>query len=428
MKLSNLLLLTIFTLGKFINAAPFPPELGGKSANNLLIVRTPGSQKGDSSDSIGASSSTTIPPAEKNSKTKKRPATEPAGNEPATKKPATKEPTADNQGASGEIPPFKTISLAAEATSYHFYTGGESKQDPLVIEKQANAILNKMNGDGQFTAVVMRKAKTSIVGEAEGTTTPRKYLLSQGQSSENYLITNGGFFIHKLDPFLMDDFKGKPLDSKSILHQSVGQTSISKKFVAIPKVYSDLFMKLEGDDKSFLWSGPNLRNPLDERMPVGEDVNSKAWRLHYFFRDRMGNKVPNPNKADEERFVTTPFMHLPGRGICTSNERNERNALVYVDGIKIAFAYTSRRNVGMTLNHLRELIDQFLKTYLKTDITHSQMALNLDGGASTFLGWMNEGKLSVLAAGELGGPKAVPFAPEALKFREVTTMVKHVLA
>jgi len=419
MKAFNLLLFAIVFIRGFVIAGPLPVELGEESATTLLTIRVTGSNNGGSSGSSGS----TTPIAEKEPATKKRPANEPAENQPAAKKPA-----AENDVASGKIPPFKTISLAAKATSYHFYTSREYLEDPLVKGKQHFNVLEKMDPAGQFTAVVMYNAKTSIVGDADGTTTPDKYVLSKSNGAENFLVTNGGYFIHKIDPLLMDDWNGKPLDAKTVLHQSVGQTSISKKFVAVPKVYADLYTKLEGDDKSFLWSGPDLKRPIDEKIPVDEDINSKAWRLQYFKKDSKGKKVKNPDEKSKDKLLTTPFTHLPGGGICTSNEPNERNALVYVDGIKIAFAYTSERQNGMTINRLRELIDQFLKTYLKKDISKCELALNLDGGGSIFFGWVNKGKLSVLAAGELGGPRAIPFAPGEHKFRDVTTMVKHVLA
>jgi hypothetical protein len=51
----------------------------------------------------------------------------------------------------------------------------------------------------------------------------------------------------------------------------------------------------------------------------------------------------------------------------------------------------------------------------------------LDGGASIFIGWMKNGKLRVLASGGLEKQKAGVKDPAELKFRAVTTLVKHVL-
>jgi hypothetical protein len=138
--------------------------------------------------------------------------------------------------------------------------------------------------------------------------------------------------------------------------------------------------------------------------------------------------VPNPAKDRNNPYLQTVFTHLPG-GLCTVNEPNERNVLVYVGGgIKIAVTYNSQRSKGMRINELRTLIDQFLKSYLKKSIDDTQIALNLDGGGSIFMGWLKDGKLSILAAGSVsGGPKLYPQNPKGLAsgFREVPNMVKH---
>ena len=116
--------------------------------------------------------------------------------------------------------------------------------------------------------------------------------------------------------------------------------------------------------------------------------------------------------------------------MATVNEPNERAVLVFVGaggGVKVVCAYTSARKAGMTIGEMRDVIDAFLHNFTFTGISGVQQALNLDGGASIFIGWMKNGKLRVLASGGLEKQKAGVKDPAELKLRAVTTLVKHVL-
>lgn len=186
----------------------------------------------------------------------------------------------------------------------------------------------------------------------------------------------------------------------------------------MPGVYADLYHQISGDDGGFLTSGPDLRKLVDTTIPDPKLAPTKAGRLQYM--------VKNPNGIPVEPYEQTVFTHLPG-GLCTVNKPNERNVLVYVsDGLKVAITYNSIRNNGMRINELRTLIDQFLQSYLKKKITETQIALNLDGGGSIFMGWLKDGELKILAAGNVPAtPILYPQDHTKLKFREVPNMVRH---
>jgi hypothetical protein len=66
--------------------------------------------------------------------------------------------------------------------------------------------------------------------------------------------------------------------------------------------------------------------------------------------------------------------------MATVNEENERNVLVFVGSdVKVMCTYTSMR-ASYKINSRRDVIDQFLKSYLGNGLTETKMALNLDRG------------------------------------------------
>ncbi|GAM83019.1 hypothetical protein ANO11243_010050 [Dothideomycetidae sp. 11243] len=138
--------------------------------------------------------------------------------------------------------------------------------------------------------------------------------------------------------------------------------------------------------------------------------------------------VPVRGAQGFNNFIRSVFSHLPG-GIATANERdNERAAVIFVGaGIKVVLTYTSTQDKGMTINDMRDLIDVFLVNFSMPGIANVEQALNLDGGGSIFLGWIKDGKLKILAAGNLDQQTPGAKDPSGFHFRSVTTMVKHVL-
>jgi len=326
-------------------------------------------------------------------------------------------------GANDLFPVLSTQVLAPQATSLQFYTSTNWQDDADANKDEvAKNVLMKMNNGGLFTAVILRSTRSSIVGPSEGLTTPDQFLAENYQDSA--LITNGAFFITGSDPDLVSDFKGgqkgTPLPPAKYTGYSVGPTSLTANTVDLPSVYVDLYERFTADDRTFLWSGPDLRKPVDTTVPPQDQANTDVGRLQYFVFDNEGHKIPAP---PPDNWVKTEFTHVPG-GIVTANEQNERNVLVTVDtNTRIVFAYTSPREVGLTTNGMRDLIGVFLQGYFQgKTIETTEMALNLDGGRSIFVGWVKNGVTEVLAAGGLTNPTQLP---GDFKSREVATMVKH---
>jgi hypothetical protein len=322
------------------------------------------------------------------------------------------------------FPVLTTQVLAPQATSFQFYTSPNWRDDTDASKDQAaQGVLRKMNAVGLFTAVVLYSSKSSVVGASDGgLTTPDEYL--KENSVESALITNGAFFITGTDNDLVSDFKdgqkGAPLPPAQYKGWSVGPTSLTKNTVGVPSVYADLYERFTADDRTFLYSGPDLKEPVDTTVPPQAQANTDAGRLQYFVRDGSGNRIPAP---PPDNFVRTEFTHVPG-GLVTANEQNERNVLVIVDAsVKVVCAYTSSRNAGMTVNGMRDVIDTFLQGYLQgKTIETTEMALGLDGGRSVYVAWVKNGQTEVLAAGNLANPTQ---EPANFQLREVTTMLKH---
>lgn len=357
-------------------------------------------------------------------------------------------------------PPFKRVkSSLGSAESYHYYSSQGWRFDKAVKENnKAQTVLGELGPNGLFTVVKMHGAKTYCVGAATGKTHLPDFVMQDSDSAQEYIYTSGGFFITGKDKKLRAEHNSPIIaDADSLAYFSVGRTSVTQDFVKPPKAHQRFYRTLEGDDGSFLQCAPGLKKAVSEH----------AKELQYWARDRSGEQIANPVHAEEnkdpagdevggavtwcdksrswrsiepvkkgvngavgsEKFVRTVFSHIPG-GMATANEPNERLATVVLAGdIKLVFAYTSARTNGVTINRFRELINVFLDQYLDSDLAQAKVAINLDGGASIFVGWMRDGHLSILAAGGLEGKQGeVPHGLDKIKeFRGVTTMVKHVL-
>ena len=145
--------------------------------------------------------------------------------------------------------------------------------------------------------------------------------------------------------------------------------------------------------KQITWCDGAAGKMVTESIPFGEKI-------------QMKETVPVRLATDgASRFIRSVFAHIPG-GMATVNQPNERAVLVFVgSGVKVVCSYTSRRDFGMTINEMRDVIDAFLQNFSFTGISGVQQALNLDGGASIFIGWVKNGKLRVLASGGLDEQK-----------------------
>lgn len=120
---------------------------------------------------------------------------------------------------------------------------------------------------------------------------------------------------------------------------------------------------------------------------------------------------------------STAYTRIPG-GVATANQPNERLVFAKLaDGRKYLFVYTAAsRGLGMDLNEMRDLIKTFLQEY--AGVTNlgmqTRQLLNLDGGGSIYVSFVDRGRVYVIAGGNLGGvtPATIP-SP-----RRVTNMVK----
>ncbi|EHL02794.1 hypothetical protein M7I_1133 [Glarea lozoyensis 74030] len=363
---------------------------------------------------------------------------------------------------------FTALALGAGTTSYQFHSfDGYESDTEMQKYPSIGAVLGSMRPRGM----------------PSGKTTPHQFIASHVKDHENCIVTNGGFFVTGCDEILRPDYDGLVVDSSEIMFHSVGSTSVSKNSVPVPGVYKDLYSRLEGDDGSFLTSGPDLRIPLDDSSPDYKRANQKSNRLHYFSptcdgggvgvrsvvwdeqvkydqrihdlmngpvnvglqidieaADRLGRQPFTTKKVTwcegaagpmtcgnthlvgkrtqlqaikpvrvatdgTNEYIRSVFAHVPG-GIATANQPNERLVLVTIgDGTRVVCSYTSSRDDGLRMNEIRDVIDTFL----------------------VFVGWVKNGKLKVLASGGLD--RQVPGAKDAtgMWFRDVTTMVKHVI-
>lgn len=177
----------------------------------------------------------------------------------------------------------------------------------------------------------------------------------------------------------------------------------NKRYLEVDEEYKSDYKELRGDDGTFLWSGPSLKEPINLEEP----------RFQCWVKDTKRQ---------------SKYTKIPG-GLSHANQPNERLALVQARQAKVVFAYTSRRRNGLTINQLRTVIDVFLRTYLDgRTIANTELALNLDGGGSVFVGYHSKGKTYHIVAGDQQADEAVPLGlrdPAGLKFRAVANFVRH---
>lgn len=321
--------------------------------------------------------------------------------------------------AGDPFPVHTTQSLSPQATSYQFYRSANWNNDADVKKDQpAQNVLNKINNNCLFTAVVLTSARSSVVGLKTGLITPTDYI--NGNDPGTALITSGAFFIMGRDKALIADFnngvKGKPLPPEQYKGFSVGPTSLTKNIVDVPSVVKDLYVTYTADDGTYITSGPDLRKRIDVPIAPQSQVNTNAGRLTYWIYGDDGKPIVPKTKSQ--------FVHLPG-GVVTSNERNERSVVVIVnDSTKIVCAYTGPKAFGKTINEMSDLISVFMQNYLDgKKIETTQLALNLDGGGTTYIAWVNNGKTDVLAVGNSNvNPTQRPLDWQP---RKLTTMLKY---
>jgi hypothetical protein len=333
---------------------------------------------------------------------------------PEQKPPPPPPPTKPKPEGLDEYPFYKVENIpGAAAKVYHFFTGNGWQK--TVKDLKVRKMLQTMNERGRLTVAEMQDAHTSCIGPREGFSNGKATLEGYSKDSETNIITNGGFFIHKFDAELRREIDDPPVkDPKALIGFTVGETTVAKNTVPPARVHKKYYEVLHGDDRSTLSSAPGLKNPIDQSVK----------ELQYFAVDGSGKKIPNP-PGHEDKFLRSTASHLPGTGLTTVNEPNERLATVVMPkGIKLVFAYTSERDDGVRINQLRDLINTFLQQYLGSNIGQAQQALNLDGGASIFIGLAGKGQARLLAQGGVDGALPPPNLG-GVKTRDGTTMVKY---
>uniref|UniRef100_L7JR91 Phosphodiester glycosidase domain-containing protein n=1 Tax=Pyricularia oryzae (strain P131) TaxID=1143193 RepID=L7JR91_PYRO1 len=165
------------------------------------------------------------------------------------------------------------------AVVYQFYTADGWEHDPtLNNDARAKTMMQHMNPNGIFTAVVIPKSRMSIVGPSQGTQDPDEYARDNPAFETPYLIMNGGFFVvsksHDYFHVLPNGQPGKALPPGTYEGWPVGPTSTTPNSFKIPSLYKDQYEMLKSDDgKSFLTTGPTLRTKAVGINKMGALIN-----------------------------------------------------------------------------------------------------------------------------------------------------------
>ncbi|PSN70700.1 hypothetical protein BS50DRAFT_630781 [Corynespora cassiicola Philippines] len=216
-----------------------------------------------------------------------------------------------------------------------------------------------MGEQGKLDVVKIANSALSVVGNSLGGTDPPTLARAGG----DYILSNGGFFFYANAATNPNAFA------------SVGPTSSTQHTVGIDPAYVPHYKKLEGEDNTYLWSGPSLKTAL----------NLRAKEFQY----RINR-------------IRTPLSRVPG-SLAHASQRNERLVIVIIGTDKYLFAYTaSSRKFGVDLNKMRKLIGIFLQHFQNTALGRASQVLNLDGGGSIYLSWNSGSRERMIAAGDGG--------------------------
>ncbi|KAL8377894.1 hypothetical protein RB595_008535 [Gaeumannomyces hyphopodioides] len=233
---------------------------------------------------------------------------------------------------------YQSLNLdGSQATLHQFSSYGSWETDSTSKSPGAAKVLATMTKDGRkngvFTAIVMRGAKTSIRGPTKDVPveTPIDFAKNSAKQDDDFVFTNGGFFRMSNDN--RNGFSVGPSLSAS-----------NPRKVAIDERYKNDYKELKCDDGTFLWAAPSLKEPLNLQEP----------RFQYF------------EKGADGRFTKTSSIYAKiAGGLGHANQPNERLALVQTKQVK---------------------------SYLDgTTIATTELALNLDGGGSLFVGYQSKG-------------------------------------
>ncbi|KAJ4287791.1 hypothetical protein N0V90_012495 [Kalmusia sp. IMI 367209] len=257
-------------------------------------------------------------------------------------------------------PWYKVQQLHAQVKHWRFKTREGWQHE--ITERRVLDVMRQMHRKGKLDVIQMKRAHTSIIGEPDGRTDPHRERARSG----SYMLVNGGFFIMGGATNMRFDVNGQTLDARQYSHYSVGRTTSTQLAVPIPPSQEHHYRKLQGDDGSYLYSGPTIKSRLDLNSP----------ELKY--RDSSGH--------------SSAYTRIPG-GVATSDQPNERV-------------------VTVTLSNGDK--------YFGVNIRSAHAAINLDGGGSIYLSWNHGRREYVIAGGNLNGQTPATIASP----RIVTNMVR----
>ncbi|KAF1968327.1 hypothetical protein BU23DRAFT_656129 [Bimuria novae-zelandiae CBS 107.79] len=275
----------------------------------------------------------------------------------------------------------------------------------------------KMRSNGYFNVIEMRgdTQRTYCVGKA-GMNKPNEIAAKAVADGGRCLLTNGNYFVlPPLEGEMEWTANGPTInDVSQYKHYSIGFTSNGEKQVGIPPDCEGYYEKFEGTDGSFMWCCPVLKDELD------------------FESEKFCKRVPKTEKHLVKTPGTIPFVNkvfgsIPG-SLSHASSTNERLVTVIITpSQKYVFSYTSKRDAdgGIHFNQMRELIDIFLTDFasVKGGIKSAHLALNVDGGGSVYVNWINaRGEQQIIAAGKMAGK--LEFG-DRKRPRPVQMMVKH---
>lgn len=222
--------------------------------------------------------------------------------------------------------------------------------------------IEEMRRYGKLDVIRITPAKLYALGKPSGGTV---YTDWTERPNSNYLLVNGGFF--KM--------------TNPNRHAAVGETSTTES-VPLPDDYRNSYERIQGDDGSYLYSGPALLQRWKGRGP--------KWEYN-----------------DITKAIVGSLSH--------ANQPNDRLALVMMaNGDKYIFAYTGdKRSDGMNMSGLRNIIMTWFEVWNPRHVNAIQQITNLDGGGSINVVWQESGKRPRrLAQGNVGDEIPTPGSPD----------------
>jgi len=309
-------------------------------------------------------------------------------------------------------PPFRMKKIDEAVTRFGFVTS--DGWDSIVKDKNALEVMRVMNSNGVLSVVKLEGSKTYCVADESGVSDRAVMTVQAAKDGRKCLITNGNYFVVGKAHTLTWYEGGK--DAKDYDGYAVGFTTTTPKSIDVHPQYVQYFRRFEGDDgTTSMTCGPDLKEQLDLTRP---ELNYWCQRTEQTGKDAM----THPHSKD---LVRNTWARLPG-SLAHAGEKNERLVTVIMtDTVKYVFSYTCDREDGVDLNKMREIIDTFLNKFEGSKIDDAKQALNFDGGGSLFMAWVYDGKVSLIAAGDIQGQDPYEVGRKVWNKRFVQTMVRH---